>query len=107
MQDLRCAYHQDRPARHQCSRCGRVLCDECYDPQLKVCKYGACAEEGSHAEPRFAEQDRRNSRDPYNGNRRGNAMNNGCRIVLSILAVIGGLFLLLVAICGGMIFFSY
>ncbi|MDO3412184.1 hypothetical protein QWJ34_20645 [Saccharibacillus sp. CPCC 101409] len=107
MQDLRCAYHRDRPARHQCRRCGRMLCDECCDPQLHVCKFGACAEEGAHSAPRFSDRGQRNPRDPYNGNRQGNAMNTGCRIALSILAVIGGLFLLLVAICGGMIFFNY
>jgi len=34
-------------------------------------------------------------------------MNTGCRIVVAILAIIGGIFLLLLAICGGMLFLNY
>lgn len=98
-----CDYHPDRDARHQCLRCGRMLCDECYDPERRVCKYENCRpNEASYR----ANEGRREDRPP---NPRGgqSGMNTGCRIVVAILAIIGGIFLLLLAICGGMLFLNY
>ncbi len=100
MTEQNCAYHPDREAHHQCLRCGRMLCDECYVPELRVCKYKDCKPlETSH-------EDRRTDRPP-NFRQGQSGMNTGCRIVVAILAILGGLFLLLLAICGGMLFLNY
>ncbi|GEM_PF-1505710 len=103
MTEQNCAYHPEREARHQCLRCGRMLCEECYNPELRVCKYNDCRpSEASYFSP-----DQRHTDRPPNSRGGGSGMNTGCRIVVAILAIIGGIFLLLLAICGGMLFLNY
>ncbi|WP_172250951.1 hypothetical protein [Saccharibacillus deserti] len=107
MQQPHCAYHPDREARHQCTHCGRMLCDECYNPATKSCIYKDCTASGmpSGEWSAYREDPRdRPGRQPGDGSW---SSNPGCQIVISILAIIGGLFMLLLAICGGMIFFNY
>lgn len=103
MRQPHCAYHPDREAHHQCLRCGRMLCDECYDPERRVCRFNDC---GPSEAAYRANEERREDRPP---NPRGgqSGMNTGCRIVVAIFAIIGGIFLLLLAICGGMLFLNY
>ncbi|NGZ74549.1 hypothetical protein [Saccharibacillus alkalitolerans] len=100
-----CAYHPEREARHQCTRCGRMICDECYDPESKTCRFADChikdsAGAGGRAEERGTQHRNRPNQGDWSAN-------TGCRIVVAIFAIIGGLFLLLLAICGGMIFLNY
>ncbi len=99
-----CAYHPEREADHQCRRCGRMLCDECYDSEAGGCKFADCAGAGMRngSDPRYGDGRERRPERPS-----GPSSNPGCQIAISILAIIGGLFLLLLAICGGMLFLNY
>lgn len=106
MSKLHCAYHPDREAHHQCIRCGRMLCDECYDSETGSCKFADCAAYHTGSDPDSRYSERRESRSDHPA-QQSFSSNPGCQIVISILAIVGGLFLLFLAICGGMIFLNY
>ncbi|GIO98486.1 hypothetical protein J14TS5_35720 [Paenibacillus lautus] len=79
--------HPERSAVAQCTRCGKPVCDECHNPETGHCRY-RCGEmntgPGAPRQPR----------------------NVWVTVIVSILAILGGLALLLLTICGA-ILFSY
>ncbi|WP_237566311.1 hypothetical protein [Paenibacillus sp. EZ-K15] len=79
--------HPERSAVAQCTRCGKPVCDECHNPETGRCRY-RCGEmntgPGAPRQPR----------------------NVWVTVIVSILAILGGLALLLLTICGA-ILFSY
>lgn len=87
MEVYRCMNHPEREAVAQCTRCGKPVCEECHDPETGRCRY-RCGEmnptPGAPRQPR----------------------NVWVTVIVSILAILGGLALLLLTICGA-ILFSY
>ncbi len=87
MEVYRCMNHPERSAVAQCTRCGKPVCDECHNPETGRCRY-RCGEmntgPGAPRQPR----------------------NVWVTVIVSILAILGGLALLLLTICGA-ILFSY
>lgn len=81
----RCMNHPDERSVSQCSRCGKPVCERCYDPETGHCRT-RCGEMG------------------YNSSGSEQPKNLFWTFVVSILAILGGLTLLLMAICGAMIF---
>ncbi|MBT2765354.1 B-box zinc finger protein [Paenibacillus sp. ISL-20] len=87
MEVYRCMNHPERSAVAQCTRCGKPVCEECHNPETGRCRY-RCGEmntgPGAPRQPR----------------------NVWVTVIVSILAILGGLALLLLTICGA-ILFSY
>ncbi|QWU16100.1 hypothetical protein SAMN04487895_102352 [Paenibacillus sophorae] len=83
MAGFRCMNHPDRQAVHQCARCGKPLCEECYDSDLGRCREN-CAEPLVKPQPK--------------------GRSAAFRAIVAILAIIGALTVLLAAICGAYIF---
>lgn len=85
MEEFHCMNHPDRAAVHQCSRCGKPLCDECYNPEIQTCrKHCNSLSTAPTLEPQ--------------------PKNTFWPIVVALLAIVGALALLLAAICGAMIY---
>lgn len=87
MEFYRCMNHPEREAVAQCTRCGKPVCEECHNPETGRCRY-RCGE--------------MNSASGMPGRQR----NVWVTVIISILAILGGLALLLLTICGA-ILFSY
>ncbi len=85
MEGYRCMNHSQEPAVAQCSRCGKPVCEYCYDPQTRCCRDHCGVMNHATSMPE---------------KKRSTAWT----IVVSLLAIIGGLALLLITICGAMIF---
>lgn len=83
MAAFRCMNHPEREAVHQCARCGKPLCEECYNPDFGRCREN-CADSLVKPEPK--------------------GRSAVFRVIVAILAVIGALVVLLVTICGAYIF---
>jgi len=88
MEGYRCMNHPETMAVAQCTRCGKPVCDECYNPETGRCRIrcGEMTAPGSAGVP------------PH----RNVVMN----VIVSILAILGGLLVLLLAICGTILFSS-
>lgn len=85
MEEFHCMNHPDRTAVHQCSRCGKPLCDECYNPEMQTCRmYCNNLSTTTTTAPQ--------------------PKNTFWQIVVALLAIVGALALLLAAICGAMIY---
>lgn len=98
MSHFRCMNHPDREAVYQCRQCGKVLCQECYDPALEGCR------EGRHAlMPQVNTANQPIQPPPQSRDSSGMIV---WKIVISLLAVTGGVTVLFLAICGAMIFSS-
>ncbi|MDN4618349.1 hypothetical protein QCD85_09595 [Paenibacillus sp. PsM32] len=88
MEEFHCMNHPDRAAVHQCTRCGKPLCDECYNPEMQTCRaYCNNPATASTLEPQQPQP-----------------KNTFWQIVVALLAIVGALALLLAAICGAMIY---
>lgn len=87
MEFYRCMNHPEREAVAQCTRCGKPVCQECHNPETGRCRY-RCGE-----------------MNPASG-MPGRQRNVWVTVIISILAILGGLALLLLTICGA-ILFSY
>jgi hypothetical protein len=87
MEVYRCMNHPEREAVAQCTRCGKPVCEECHNPETGRCRY-RCGEMNSA--PGMP----------------GRPRNVWVTVIVSILAILGGLALLLLTICGA-ILFSY
>jgi hypothetical protein len=87
MEVYRCMNHPEREAVAQCTRCGKPVCEECHNPETGRCRY-RCGEMNSA--PSMP----------------GRPRNVWVTVIVSILAILGGLALLLLTICGA-ILFSY
>ncbi|WP_411350033.1 hypothetical protein [Paenibacillus sp. WLX2291] len=97
MNEFHCMNHPDRDALHQCSQCGKPLCAECYDANTDGCRNNDHAAVHSAAPTHPPTLQR--SQAPATSRRQV-----VWQIVVALLAVLGGLTLLLLAICGAMIF---
>ncbi|WP_322906118.1 hypothetical protein [Paenibacillus campi] len=97
MEMFRCVNHPDRAALHQCIQCGKTLCAECYDPAVGGCR------DGNHAITPQANRALQPLQPPPPPPR-DRPGEIAWKIIVSILAVIGGATLLFLAICGAMIF---
>lgn len=85
MEEFHCINHPDRKAVHQCTRCGKPLCDECYNPETQTClQYCNTLSTQSQIDPR--------------------PKNTVWQVIVALLAIVGALALLLAAICGAMIY---
>ncbi|GAB6928957.1 hypothetical protein JCM10914A_29400 [Paenibacillus sp. JCM 10914] len=76
-----CMNHPGRPSVAQCTRCGKPICEECSNQETGRCRY-RCGEFDS----------------ALSGAKRPRSI--WWSIIVSILAVTGGLLLLFLAICG-------
>lgn len=85
MEFYRCMNHPEETAIAQCTRCGKPVCEHCYDSETGRCS-SRCGEMG------------------YNSAISDQPKNAFLRVVVSLLAILGGLLVLLLAICGAMIF---
>jgi len=92
MANFYCKNHKDRIAVHQCSRCSKALCEECYSPELDACRVNCDAD--IPIIPRFQPPDPDRERPKFNW---------FLQVIVPLLAAIGGLVLLLAAICGAML----
>lgn len=85
MEEFHCINHPDRQAVHQCTRCGKPLCDECYNPETQTCgQYCNTLSTKPTLDPR--------------------PKNTFWQVIVALLAIVGALALLLAAICGAMIY---
>lgn len=83
MEAFRCMNHPQRAAVGQCVRCGKPVCEECFDAEKKVCRY-RCGETLYKPAPE--------------------TKSTFIKLAVGILAVLGGIGLLAIAICGAMIY---
>ncbi|EHB62794.1 B-box zinc finger protein [Paenibacillus sp. FSL M8-0142] len=85
MDVYRCMNHPEAPAIGQCRRCGKPICKDCYNLDNGCCRY-RCGEIGyaPHTPPR--------------------PKSAFWSVIVSLLAILGGLAVLLLAICGAMLF---
>ncbi|MEW4369681.1 hypothetical protein [Paenibacillus kandeliae] len=96
MNQFHCMNHPDRDALHQCSQCGKPLCEECYDSTTGGCRNNDHA--AVHPAPFRPPMPQHSLPSASSGSR------VFWQIVVALLAVLGGIALLLLAICGAMIF---
>lgn len=85
MEGYRCMNHPNEISVAQCTRCGKPLCVSCYDPELGRCQHSCGVV-------------------PYGPSGPKQPKSAFWTIVVSLLAILGGLALLLITICGAMIF---
>ena len=52
-----CEVCGSRKSRYVCSRCGRRVCEQCFDPKTWLCKMCAQAKGWEHVEPRAPQLD--------------------------------------------------
>ncbi len=97
METFHCVNHPDRAAAYQCRQCGKALCEECYDPATAGCR------DGMHAVTPRANNSFQTIQPPPPPKQDSGGM-IAWKIIVSILAVIGGATVLFLAICGAMIF---
>ncbi|ANF97133.1 hypothetical protein [Paenibacillus bovis] len=93
MANFYCKNHKERIATHQCSRCSKPLCEECYNPQMDACQVNCDAD--IPVNPRFQR--------PNPDGPQPRKFNWFLQVIVPILAAIGGLTLLLLAMCGAML----
>lgn len=85
MESYRCMNHSDEPAVAQCRHCGKPVCEQCYEPETGRCRY-RCGEIC------------------YGSSMPVQQRSTLWTVVVSLLAILGGLALLLITICGAMLF---
>lgn len=85
MEVYRCMNHPEETAVAQCRRCGKPVCEQCYDLETGRCRY-RCGEM-SHGSSMPVQP-----------------KSTLWTVVVSLLAILGGLALLLITICGAMLF---
>ncbi|MWV42791.1 hypothetical protein GRF59_04050 [Paenibacillus sp. HJL G12] len=85
MEDFRCMNHSQEPAVAQCRRCGKPVCEHCYDPETGCCR-DRCGVMNNGSSMPYKQR------------------STAWTIVVSLLAIVGGLALLLITICGALIF---
>lgn len=85
MEGYRCMNHPEEMSIAQCTRCGKPVCASCYDQES-----GRCQHSCGHMN--------------YGTSRPGQPKSALWTIVVSLLAIFGGLALLLITICGAMLF---
>ncbi|WP_211748457.1 hypothetical protein [Paenibacillus sp. Marseille-Q4541] len=77
--------HPHKQAVAQCRRCGKPLCEECYDPATGYCLH--------HCTPNGI-----SSTEEQKGKK-----SVLLQVLIAILAIIGGLTVLLISICGALL----
>ncbi|WP_082423079.1 hypothetical protein [Paenibacillus dakarensis] len=87
MDFYRCMNHPMEASVAQCSRCGKPVCQQCYDPETGRCRH-RCGEMVHHHAPNMTEQPK----------------STFWTFVVTLLAILGGFAVLLLTICGAMLF---
>ena len=81
MAEFLCMNHPDQQAVAQCRRCGKPICENCYDPATGYCR-DQCINNGAVSSVHEPKK------------------NILLQVIVAILAIIGGLAVLLITICG-------
>lgn len=81
MAEFLCMNHPDKQAVAQCRRCGKPICEDCYDPGTGYCR-DECINNGAASSVHEPKK------------------NILLQVIVAILAIIGGLAVLLITICG-------
>ena len=84
MAEFICMNHPHKQAVAQCRRCGKPVCEECYDPATGYCHDG-CTQNGAASSAHMSKK--------Y----------IFLQVIVAILAIIGGLAVLLITICGALL----
>lgn len=84
MAEFLCMNHPDKQAVAQCRRCGKPVCQDCYDPSTGYCR-DQCTKNEAVSSVHTSKK------------------NVVLQVIVAILAIIGGLAILLITICGALL----